>query len=72
VELVSLSPCGGKAVKGIRHNTNFRYSFFPKIPMGGCCLVWNKMLSAITFSMLFIFYLVALRSYIASARQNGN
>jgi hypothetical protein len=31
------------------------------------------MLSAITFSMLFIFYLLAVMSYIASARrQNGN
>ena len=30
------------------------------------------MLSAITFSMLFILYLVAVRSFIASARQNGN
>lgn len=38
----------------------------------GCYLARNKMLSAITFSMLFIFYLVAVKSYIASARQNGN
>jgi hypothetical protein len=30
------------------------------------------MLSAITFSMLFILYLVAVRSCIASARENGN
>ena len=64
----------GEAVGWFRHKINFRYLDFPKSHLGGgeCCLALNQVLSAITFSMLFILYLVAVRSFIASARQNGN
>lgn len=70
-----LSLCGGEAFERIRQKINFHYLHFPKsrVREGGlCCLARNQMLSAITFSMLFILYLVAVRSCVASARENGN
>jgi len=64
----------GKRWEGLVTKLTFAIRIFqnPALERGVCCLARNQMLSAITFSMLFILYLVAVRSFIASARQNGN